>query len=216
MEYAFDRVKTHLKKRETMSWNDFTDAGFSRSDDPLSESLSFSPPVQSDIKAWPQRSSSSLTTHSTCRGAPLADFNLAPRRRSFLDREVVRQRLAKLQKNLPSFEYDIRPRLGGEVLVEEAFLDAWCDLLISGGWMDRDETTLRECNWAIVRPLSLIFWLRPVQRVLDVMLTFASCSFQVQYKALPIDGNRISTSDADPRTDSLYFVFEEVVRSALA
>lgn len=61
-----------------------------------------------------------------------------------------------MQKDLPSFEYDTRPRIGGEVVLEEAFVDAWADLLISAGWMEREETTLRECNWAIVsRLLSL-------------------------------------------------------------
>lgn len=38
-------------------------------------------------------------------------------------------------------------------MIEDAFVDAWCDLLISGAWMDRDDPTLRECNWAIVRLL---------------------------------------------------------------
>lgn len=52
----------------------------------------------------------------------------------------------------PSF----RPRHVGELLIEEPFVDCWADILISAGWMDRSDTTLRECNWAIVnldRPL---------------------------------------------------------------
>jgi hypothetical protein len=40
----------------------------------------------------------------------------------------------------------------GELLLEEPFVDCWADLLISAGWMDRSDMTLRECNWAIVRP----------------------------------------------------------------
>lgn len=68
-----------------------------------------------------------------------------------VDREVVTQRIKKLQKGLPSFDYNTQPRFGPQIVLEEAFVDAWADLLISAGWMDREEMTLRECNWAIVR-----------------------------------------------------------------
>lgn len=43
-----------------------------------------------------------------------------------------------------------RPRVHGQVVFEEAFVDAWADLLLSGGWMNRSDTLLKECNWAIV------------------------------------------------------------------
>lgn len=68
----------HAEKRETLSWNDFSSAGFSRTDDPLSRSLNFSPPIRKDILDWPEH------------------------------REEVRRRLKKMQKDLPSFEYDTR------------------------------------------------------------------------------------------------------------
>lgn len=42
--------------------------------------------------------------------------------------------------------------MGSEELVEEAFMDVFCDLVYGGGWMDieRGEETDRECNWALV------------------------------------------------------------------
>lgn len=82
----------------------------------------------------------------------------------------------------PFYSRSCRPRLGGEILLEEAFVDAWVDLLLSGGWMDREETTLRECNWAIA-----------------------------QYKALPLTANRSAFAHEDPRTDDMYVVYEEIV-----
>jgi hypothetical protein len=42
--------------------------------------------------------------------------------------------------------------MGSEEVIEEAFLDVFCDLVYGGGWMDleRVEETDRECNWALV------------------------------------------------------------------
>ena len=42
--------------------------------------------------------------------------------------------------------------MGGEEVIEEAFVDVFCDLIYGGGWMDdeRREETDRECNWALV------------------------------------------------------------------
>lgn len=38
-------------------------------------------------------------------------------------------------------------------MIEEAFIDVFCDLIWGGGWMDveRSEEVDRECNWALVR-----------------------------------------------------------------
>lgn len=38
---------------------------------------------------------------------------------------------------------------GREEVLEEGFLDVFCDL-VYGGWMDRNENSFRECNWALV------------------------------------------------------------------
>lgn len=42
--------------------------------------------------------------------------------------------------------------MGGEEVIEEAFIDVFCDLVYGGGWMDseRAEDLQRDCNWALV------------------------------------------------------------------
>lgn len=46
----------------------------------------------------------------------------------------------------------------GRVYVEEAFVDCWADLMMGGGWLDREELTFKEANWAIVsHPRLLLF-----------------------------------------------------------
>jgi len=49
--------------------------------------------------------------------------------------------------------------MGSEEMMEEAFLDVFCDLVYGGGWMDmeRGEEVDRDCNWALVRQLLLDF-----------------------------------------------------------
>ena len=62
------------------------------------------------------------------------------------------RKLKKTQRTLPPFGWDTEPVMGSEEVVEEAFLDVFCDLIYGGGWMDdeRREETDRECNWALV------------------------------------------------------------------
>lgn len=64
----------------------------------------------------------------------------------------MHRKLKKTQKALPPFGWDTEPVLGGEEVVEESFVDVFCDLIYGGGWMDdeRREDTDRECNWALV------------------------------------------------------------------
>lgn len=64
----------------------------------------------------------------------------------------IQRKLKKTQKALPLFGWDTEPVLGAEEMVEEAFVDVFCDLIYGGGWMDleRCEETDRECNWALV------------------------------------------------------------------
>ncbi|KAF9234382.1 hypothetical protein BU15DRAFT_52692 [Melanogaster broomeanus] len=108
-------------KRTTMNWNDFSSAGFSRTDAPLSATLQFSTPLTHTISSWP--------THN-------AD---------------ITKKLKKTQRSLPPFGWDTEPVMGSEEMVEEAFMDVFCDLVYGGGWMDieRGEETDRECNWAL-------------------------------------------------------------------
>jgi hypothetical protein len=41
--------------------------------------------------------------------------------------------------------------MGAEAVIEEAFVDVFCDLVYGGGWMDIErEYVDRECNWALV------------------------------------------------------------------
>ena len=42
--------------------------------------------------------------------------------------------------------------IGNEEVIEEAFVDVFCDLIYGGGWMDleRVEELDRDCNWALV------------------------------------------------------------------
>ncbi|KAJ6613879.1 hypothetical protein B0H10DRAFT_196553 [Mycena sp. CBHHK59/15] len=123
-----------LMKRETLSWTDFSTAGFTRSDAPLSATLQFSPPL-----------SLSSSTSSTSSASSVG-----------LNAELTRK-LRKAHKALPAFGWDTVPVLGPEEVVEEAFVDVFCDLLWGGGWMERASGVggvtaelARECSWALV------------------------------------------------------------------
>jgi hypothetical protein len=110
-------------KRQTLTWNDFSQAGFTRSDDPLSTTLQFSTPVAATINQWPTQNAE------------------------------ISKKLKKTQKSLPPFGWDTEPVMASEEVIEEAFVDVFCDLVYGGGWMDieRGEEVDRECNWALVR-----------------------------------------------------------------
>ncbi|KAH7920327.1 hypothetical protein BV22DRAFT_1021416 [Leucogyrophana mollusca] len=140
-------------KRATLNWNDFSTAGFSRNDAPLNATLQFSTPVAHTISSWP--------THS-------AD---------------ITKKLKKTQRTLPPFGWDTEPVMGSEEMIEEAFLDVFCDLVYGGGWMDveRGEDTDRECNWALI-----------------------------EFKSLPITKTP-ATPGSDPRTSTTLILFEEFV-----
>ncbi|EIN04164.1 hypothetical protein PUNSTDRAFT_138889 [Punctularia strigosozonata HHB-11173 SS5] len=115
-------------KRQTMSWDDFSSSGFTRSDAPLSATLQFSTPLATTISSWPSQ------------------------------RDEIHRKLKKVQKGLPSFGWDTEPVMGPEEWIEEAFLDVFCDLIYGGGWMDSErdrEESERECNWALVEFKSL-------------------------------------------------------------
>jgi hypothetical protein len=118
-----------------MDWTEFASpsGGFNRTDPLLDVTLAFSPPISESISHWPQQN------------------------------EELRRRLHKAQKDATPFHYDTAPRVGedaaqekgadaeGRVFVEEGFVDVWADLMMGAGWMDREELTFKEANWAIVR-----------------------------------------------------------------
>jgi hypothetical protein len=110
-------------KRQTLTWNDFSQAGFTRMDDPLNTTLQFSTPVAATINQWPTQNAE------------------------------ISRKLKKTQKSLPAFGWDTEPVMASEEVIEEAFVDVFCDLVYGGGWMDieRGEELDRECNWALVR-----------------------------------------------------------------
>lgn len=49
-------VQARLEKRTTMTWSDFSSAGFLREDKPLSDTLQFAAPLQTTIQTWPTTS----------------------------------------------------------------------------------------------------------------------------------------------------------------
>lgn len=112
------------ERRRTMSWQDFASdqGGFLATNEALSQSLSFSPPVQEQIQHWPE------------------------------EREELRKKLKKAHKESLPFTWDTTPTLSGAKgpLVEEMFLDVWVDLLHGGGWSDREELTFRPSNWVLM------------------------------------------------------------------
>ncbi|KAH9896000.1 hypothetical protein C8Q73DRAFT_789784 [Cubamyces lactineus] len=141
-------------KRATLTWQDFSSAGFSRTDAHLSATLQFSAPVANQITTWPSQSAE------------------------------MHRKLKKTQKALPPFGWDTEPVLGGEEVIEEAFVDVFCDLIYGGGWMDdeRREETDRECNWALV-----------------------------EFKSLPLSRTNTVSGTGDPRTSTTLILFEEFV-----
>lgn len=95
-------------------------------DAPLSATLQFSTPVVNTVTAWPQQQAE------------------------------IHRKLKKQQKALPSFGWDTEPVIGNEEVIEASFIDAFCDLVYGGGWMDleRGEALDRDCNWALVSNLT--------------------------------------------------------------
>lgn len=121
------RFQARRAKRATLNWQDFSSTGFTRTDAPLSATLQFSSPVTTQINSWPAQS------------------------------QELHRKLKKTQKGLPTFGWDTEPVMGSEEVIEEAFIDVFCDLIYGGGWMDveRVEEADRECNWALVRKITL-------------------------------------------------------------
>ncbi|KAJ7627265.1 hypothetical protein FB45DRAFT_795432 [Roridomyces roridus] len=127
-----------MAKRETLSWNDFSSSGFSRGDAPLSATLQFSAP----LPLLSANSNSSSGSGSSGGGG--------------LNPEMTKK-LKKAHKALPAFGWDTAPVMGPEEVVEEAFVDVFCDLIWGGGWGERaagvggaGADIARECSWALV------------------------------------------------------------------
>ncbi|KAJ3860703.1 hypothetical protein EV359DRAFT_48626 [Lentinula novae-zelandiae] len=161
-------------KRETLDWSSFTSSGFSRSDQPLNTALQLSVPPQLNL-------STSLTPLSS-PSSPKTSPPLTP---------SESKKLRKKAKNgAPTFSWDTEPVLGPEQIIEEAFLDVYCDLLQGSGWNEGLHSLAsdnRPCNWALV-----------------------------EFKALPFENagrpqSEDYTPDSDPRTSTSLLLFEEYV-----
>ncbi|KAJ3935670.1 MAG: hypothetical protein NXY57DRAFT_426655 [Lentinula lateritia] len=161
-------------KRETLDWSSFTSSGFSRSDQPLNTALQLSVPPQLNL-------STSLTPLSS-PSSPKTSPPLTP---------SESKKLRKKAKNgAPTFSWDTEPVLGPEQIIEEAFLDVYCDLLQGSGWNEGLHSLAsdnRPCNWALV-----------------------------EFKALPSENagrpqSEDYTPDSDPRTSTSLLLFEEYV-----
>ncbi|KAF8621948.1 hypothetical protein AX15_007381 [Amanita polypyramis BW_CC] len=141
------------RKRQTLSWNDFSAAGFSRTDVPLSATLQFSSPISNTISSWPSQ------------------------------KAEISKKLKKAEKALPHFGWDTEPVVFNEELIEEAFIDVFCDLIYGSGWMDNErcEEVDRDSNWAMV-----------------------------EFKATPPSTSTVS-GGSDPRTSTSLVLFEEFV-----
>ncbi|KAF9050962.1 hypothetical protein BDZ89DRAFT_1056868 [Hymenopellis radicata] len=111
-------------KRQTLSWNDFSSAGFTRTD--IAPLMEFSP--------------TPLSPTSSITDSPLNGKKL------------------KKSAKVPVFNWDMNPVVGTEEVVEEAFVDAFCDIIC--GWPSTEPEEERECNWAIIEfsPKSLILF----------------------------------------------------------
>ncbi|KAF8631654.1 hypothetical protein AX17_005056 [Amanita inopinata Kibby_2008] len=140
-------------KRQSLSWNDFSSAGFSRNDTPLNTTLEFSSPISNTISSWPAHNAE------------------------------ISKKLKKMEKALPHFGWDTEPVIFNEEVIEEAFIDVFCDLVYGGGWMDgeRYEEVERDSNWAMI-----------------------------EFKAAPPNTSTVS-GNVDPRTTTSLILYEEFV-----
>ncbi|KAK7443796.1 hypothetical protein VKT23_015577 [Stygiomarasmius scandens] len=111
-------------KRESVSWNDFSEGGFDRVLSPsrsasegetangskaertttFDDTLAFNPILGDALKEWPK------------------------------DRHELVRKLKKREKALPPFGWDTSPIVGSEEVIEEAFIDVFCDLVYGSGW----------------------------------------------------------------------------------
>jgi hypothetical protein len=90
-------------KRTTLTWTDFSSSGFTWTDTPLSATLQFSTPLVNSISSWPEQQAN------------------------------ITQKLKKTPKSLLPFGWDTKPVMDAEVIIEDAFMDVFCDLMYGGG-----------------------------------------------------------------------------------
>ena len=80
-----------------------------------------------------------------------------------------------MQRSLPLFGGDTEPVIGAEVIIEEAFMDVFCDLMYGGGWMEIEQEEVdRESNWALVSAINIVL------KIYNYGLTCFMLAVQVQ------------------------------------
>ncbi|GAA93967.1 uncharacterized protein L969DRAFT_98315 [Mixia osmundae IAM 14324] len=121
-QLKFDLTESERAERknrhQTLDWSTFSSSGFSDRESYLPGDLDFDTKVSQSVDHWPQ------------------------------ERRDLTARMRKTEAGLPSFPYDITPREQGVVNVDELFVEAWADVLISSGWT-RDE--LKPTSWALLQ-----------------------------------------------------------------
>ncbi|GAA5827054.1 hypothetical protein JCM11251_002224 [Rhodosporidiobolus azoricus] len=105
------------KKRDTLDWSTFETAGFSGREIFAPTDLVFHHTLSQRVNTWPS------------------------------SQKALADKLRATEQLLPAFPYDTTPHEEGRVLIERDFVEAWADVLVSGGWA-RDE--LKESSFALV------------------------------------------------------------------
>ncbi|KIY52532.1 hypothetical protein FISHEDRAFT_69763 [Fistulina hepatica ATCC 64428] len=139
------------EKRQTLSWTDFSTAGFSRTDGPLSATLQFSNPL--DPMGLGLCNSNNVMDVEREMKARMAEMTKKLKKREKASSHFVSFLASPASQALPPFTWDTTPVIGAEQVLEEAFVDVFCDLL-AGGW-GVGNTTWADCQWALVEYKSM-------------------------------------------------------------
>ncbi|SJL14904.1 uncharacterized protein ARMOST_18380 [Armillaria ostoyae] len=60
------------------------------------------------------------------------------------------KKLKKAAKHIPAFGWDTEPVVGQEEVIEEAFLEVFCDIVCGWAGVSEISEADRECNWALI------------------------------------------------------------------
>lgn len=154
------REARNLSKRETVTWNDFSLSGFDR---PIIRPASSTGMKDDALPLLPVND----PLHEVLQFSVPVDNSTAWNEHS----SELTRKLRKQQKSLPTFGWETGAVAGRDWIIEEGMINAWAELCLSSGWMDRLEGTFRESNWAFVRLSTSCSAV-----VLHLITTHANCS----------------------------------------
>ncbi|KAF5380338.1 hypothetical protein D9757_007926 [Collybiopsis confluens] len=197
------KKQAHTVKRETLDWTSFSSSGFSRSETPLQTALQLS------ISPIPGLTLGNSTNNSSSANSPTGSSS--PPATPVMEGRKLRKktRNGTPVNNNNAFMFDMEPVLGQEQIIEEAFVDVFCDLVRGSGWGQvsapsaaagyghsslRDEG--RNCHWTLVEFKAL----PPENSV--------SHSHSAEYYG---DVDSSSSSAADLRTSTALLLLEEYI-----